>query len=145
MQVDQCNNSFVRNANLIDTTILAISFFLSFHTDPTLKERRPWILRLSICIKNIGRVLFNYSFIICFLSGQIWLRAMRKCSPWTFLPVMFSFFTAAGLWVVWVSKLVWSLCSFTGLMVYLVSRLHTMHCHLMYGYCEVDSVWCVTL
>ncbi|XP_060765061.1 transmembrane protein 150C [Neoarius graeffei] len=26
---------------------------------------------------------------------------MRKCSPWTFLPVMFSFFTAAGLWVVY--------------------------------------------
>ncbi|KAJ8346351.1 hypothetical protein SKAU_G00277520 [Synaphobranchus kaupii] len=26
---------------------------------------------------------------------------MRKCSPWTFLPIMFSFFTAAGLWVVY--------------------------------------------
>ncbi|KAF4081861.1 hypothetical protein AMELA_G00145230 [Ameiurus melas] len=26
---------------------------------------------------------------------------MRKCSLWTFLPVMFSFFTAAGLWVVY--------------------------------------------
>uniref|UniRef100_A0A8C2AXI7 Transmembrane protein 150C n=1 Tax=Cyprinus carpio TaxID=7962 RepID=A0A8C2AXI7_CYPCA len=26
---------------------------------------------------------------------------MRKCSPWMFLPVMFSFFTAAGLWVVY--------------------------------------------
>ncbi|XP_016329943.1 transmembrane protein 150C-like [Sinocyclocheilus anshuiensis] len=26
---------------------------------------------------------------------------MRKCSTWMFLPVMFSFFTAAGLWVVY--------------------------------------------
>uniref|UniRef100_A0A672MFG7 CWH43-like N-terminal domain-containing protein n=1 Tax=Sinocyclocheilus grahami TaxID=75366 RepID=A0A672MFG7_SINGR len=26
---------------------------------------------------------------------------MRKCSPWMFLPVMVSFFTAAGLWVVY--------------------------------------------
>ncbi|XP_051542465.1 transmembrane protein 150C-like [Myxocyprinus asiaticus] len=26
---------------------------------------------------------------------------MRKCSPWMFLPVMFSQFTAAGLWVVY--------------------------------------------
>ncbi|XP_062409389.1 transmembrane protein 150C isoform X2 [Sardina pilchardus] len=26
---------------------------------------------------------------------------MRKCSPWTFLPIMFSLFTAAGLWVVY--------------------------------------------
>ncbi|XP_051973216.1 transmembrane protein 150C isoform X2 [Xyrauchen texanus] len=26
---------------------------------------------------------------------------MRKCSPWMFLPVMFSLFTAAGLWVVY--------------------------------------------
>ncbi|XP_017344343.1 transmembrane protein 150C [Ictalurus punctatus] len=26
---------------------------------------------------------------------------MRKCSLWTFFPVMFSFFTAAGLWVVY--------------------------------------------
>ncbi|KAI5100031.1 transmembrane protein 150C isoform X1 [Silurus meridionalis] len=26
---------------------------------------------------------------------------MRKCSPWMFLPVMFSFFTSAGLWVVY--------------------------------------------
>ncbi|XP_067114073.1 transmembrane protein 150C isoform X2 [Osmerus mordax] len=25
---------------------------------------------------------------------------MRRCSPWTFLPVMYSVFTAAGLWVV---------------------------------------------
>ncbi|XP_036833466.1 transmembrane protein 150C isoform X1 [Oncorhynchus mykiss] len=26
---------------------------------------------------------------------------MRKCSPWTFLPAMYSLFTAAGLWVVY--------------------------------------------
>ncbi|XP_067114072.1 transmembrane protein 150C isoform X1 [Osmerus mordax] len=26
---------------------------------------------------------------------------MRRCSPWTFLPVMYSVFTAAGLWVVY--------------------------------------------
>lgn len=26
---------------------------------------------------------------------------MRKCSPWTFLPIVFSLFTAAGLWLVY--------------------------------------------
>ncbi|XP_063060421.1 transmembrane protein 150C-like isoform X2 [Engraulis encrasicolus] len=26
---------------------------------------------------------------------------MWKCSPWTFFPILYSLFTAAGLWVVW--------------------------------------------